>query len=386
MPPYLAGRGAEAAEFRRLLTQTTILENLVLTGLRGVGKTVLLETFKPIAIQSKWLWVGTDLSETASVSEDNLATRILTDVSVVTSAFSIKLGETQSAGFASEKTEIKQSVTYEFLKKIYDNTPGIVLDKLKHTLEFVWSLVKETDRKGVIFAYDEAQNMADHAPKEQYPLSVLLDLFQSLQRKNIPFMLVLVGLPTLFPKLVDARTFAERMFRVVSLNQLNEKDRKEAITKPVSDADSPIKFSHPSVEIIADLSGGYPYFIQFICREVYDIWIQRLSTGREATVPIDAIQRKLDSDFFAGRWGRATDRQREILYVISRLPSCDGEFSVQEIVDESNDALERGFSSSHTNQMLSTLANAGLIYKNRYGRYSFAVPLLSDFIRRQWDE
>ena len=84
MPPYLAGREAEEKEFRRLLAQDTILENLILTGLRGVGKTVLLEKFKPIAIQDGWLWVGTDLSETISVSETNLAIRILTDLSVVT--------------------------------------------------------------------------------------------------------------------------------------------------------------------------------------------------------------------------------------------------------------------------------------------------------------
>src|SRR5665811_1114805 len=85
MPPHLAGRQTERREFERLLKQTTILENLVLTGLRGLGKTVLLETFKPLAIQRGWLWVGADLSEAVSVSEAALAVRLLTDLSVVTS-------------------------------------------------------------------------------------------------------------------------------------------------------------------------------------------------------------------------------------------------------------------------------------------------------------
>ncbi len=67
MPPYLAGRQAEQHEFAALLKQRPILKNLVLTGLRGVGKTVLLETFKPISVDDNWLWVGTDLSESASV-------------------------------------------------------------------------------------------------------------------------------------------------------------------------------------------------------------------------------------------------------------------------------------------------------------------------------
>ena len=63
--------------------------------------------------------------------------------------------------------------------------------------------------RGLVFAYDEAQNLSDHAAKNEYPLSLLLDVFQSIQKKGIPFLLVLAGLPTLFPKLVEARTFSE---------------------------------------------------------------------------------------------------------------------------------------------------------------------------------
>src|SRR5687768_11997321 len=84
MPTYLAGREHEKTEFARLLKQETIYENLILTGLRGVGKTVLLEILKPVAIKEGWLWVGTDLSETASLTEANLALRMISDLSVVT--------------------------------------------------------------------------------------------------------------------------------------------------------------------------------------------------------------------------------------------------------------------------------------------------------------
>jgi len=384
MPPYLAGREAEEREFRRLLRQDTILENLILTGLRGVGKTVLLEKLKPIAIEAGWLWVGTDLSETTSVSESNLATRIITDLSVVTSALTLAVGQASNPGFTSVDTPLVQPVNYAYLNRIYEETPGLVVDKLKQVLEFVWSLLKQTDRKGVIFAYDEAQNLADNASKEQFPLSVLLDTFQSIQRKGVPFMLVLVGLPTLFPKLVEARTYSERMFRVVALAQLNDKDRRDAIVKPVADSKCPIKFSDTSVEIIADLSGGYPYFIQFICREVYDIWIQRMHDGAETAIPVDEITRKLDTDFFAGRWARATDRQRELLYVIALLENSSGEFAVHEVVETSESLLEKGFGNSHVSQMLVSLANSGLVYKNRHGKYSFAVPLMDGFIRRQY--
>jgi hypothetical protein len=364
MPPHLAGRELERKEFERLLEQTVILENPILTGLRGVGKTVLLDTFKPLAIGKGWHWVGTDLSESASVTEQALAVRLLTDLSVVSSSMG--------------------KLDYTTLIDIFGNTPGLVADKLKAVLEIVATACERESARGVVFAYDEAQNLADSPADGQFPLSLLLDVFQSIQKKDIPFMLALTGLPTLFPKLVEARTFAERMFRVIVLDKLSREDSRDAILKPIAHANCPVAFDDRSVETICDESGGYPYFVQFICREVYDVFIQSVKVNGIATpVPLDAITRKLDTDFFAGRWARATDRQRELLWTIANLSNADGEFTVQEIVTRSRELLTKPFTNSHVNQMLATLTTMGLIYKNRRGGYSFAVPLFHRFLLRQ---
>jgi hypothetical protein len=379
-PPYLAGRAPEQEEFEKLLDQEVILENPLLTGLRGVGKTVLLETFKPLAMAHGWIWVGTDLSESASVSEEALATRLMADLSVATSVMPI--GETKAAGFSGGTSEIY--LDFENLRNIYASTPGLVEDKLKAVLEVAAAVVRREGGRGVVFAYDEAQNLADAEKQEQFPLSLLLDVFQSLQRKDIPFMLALTGLPTLFPKLVEARTFAERMFRVIVLDKLDAKASREAITKPVQDAKCAVQFTPESVEMIAEQSGGYPYFIQFICREVFDsfLLLQKQDAAIPYLVPLQAITLKLDSDFFAGRWARATDRQRDLLWAIATLGKPEDEFTVQEVVEASK-GLEKSFTSSHVNQMLASLIGAGLIYKNRFGKYSFAVPLFDQFILRQ---
>ena len=381
MPPHLAGRQREKREFVRLLDQTTILENLVLTGLRGVGKTVLLDTFKPSAIAAGWLWVGTDLSESASLSEEKIAQRLITDLSVATSSIVVATKELTSIGFESAHTQVQVKLGYDTLMRVYNLTPGLVIDKLKAVVDVVWHGVQQTSAKGVIFAYDEAQNLTDHSERGEYPMSLLLDLFQSTQKRGIPFMVVLTGLPTLFPKMVEARTFAERMCHVMFLDRLSDEESAEAIRKPIAVAGSPVKLTDESVEHIVRMAGGYPYFIQFICKETYDAFIQ----GQES-VPSFEIIRKLDTDFFAGRWGRATDRQRELLYVIAMLPTCDGEFTVSEIVERSKELLEKPFSNSHVSQMLNAVGKAGLIYKNRYGKYSFAVPLMRDFIKRQAEE
>lgn len=375
-PPYLAGRTRETEKFRRLLAQRSILENPLLTGLRGVGKTVLLERFKPLAQELNRLWVGTDLSETASLTTANLATRILTDLAVVTSPVQHSMREIPRLGFGERPLMEPVHLDIGTLNRIFQSTPGLVEDKLKAVLELAWSHLEREGYRGLVFAYDEAQNLADHAKKEEFPLSVLLDVFQSLQRKQLPLMLVLTGLPTLFPKLVEARTFAERMFHVLQLDRLTDEESREAIEKPVAGGD--LQFAPESVALIADAAGGYPYFVQFICREAYDTLLSR----PHAPVPLEEIVCKLDNDFFAGRWARATDRQRDLLGVIAMLDNANGEFTVQEIVEQSKRRLEKPFGASHVNQMLVALAKAGLIYKNRHGRYSFAVPLMGEFIRR----
>jgi Cdc6-like AAA superfamily ATPase len=386
MPPHLAGREREYAEFDRLLEQEAILENMVLTGLRGVGKTVLLETFKPRAMQRGWLWATADLSESASISETALAQRILADLALITSSITVEEPRsTQPAGFGAPGKPRRIPLSHEVLTSVYASTPGLISDKIKATLEFAWDHLRQQDQHRVIFAYDEAQNLSDHAEKEQFPLSVLLDVFQSIQKKGIPFMLVFAGLPTLFPKLVDARTYAERMFRVVTLTKLNDEESREAILRPIEVANCPIKFHPDSVEMICHESSGYPYFIQFICREVFDVFIQQRSNDQPGRVPVDAIQRKLDTDFFAGRWAKITDRQRQLLWVIANLDHPDDEFTIQELVEEAKQRLPKTFSPSHANQMLVSLAERGMIYKNRLGKYSFAVPLLGRFILRNYE-
>jgi hypothetical protein len=385
MPPYLAGREAQVAEFDRLLEQDqTILDNMVLTGLRGVGKTVLLETFKPRALAAGWLWVGADLSESASVSEHSLATRLITDLAVATAGFTFQDSAPRGITLKPDPGSTTIALSHDVLVSVYDNAPGLVADKIKTVLEFTFEVLRTHQQSQIVFAYDEAQNMADHPEHNEYPLSVMLDVFQSIQRKGIPFMLVLTGLPTLFPKLVDARTYAERMFRVVTLTSLDEAGSRAAILKPIEAAHCPVSFERRSVRTIIEQSAGYPYFIQFICREVFDVFIVQMAQGITPGVPVDAIQLKLDSDFFAGRWAKVTERQRQLLWVIAQLDRPDEEFTIQELVEGTKRLLAKPFSPSHANQMVNSLADLGLVFRNRFGRYSFAVPLMGGFIRRTY--
>lgn len=385
MPPYLAGRSDEQKEFKRKLSQTVIIENLIITGLRGVGKSVLLESLKPIARTAGWLWVGDDFTESRALSEERVADSIVNDLSLSLSPIFVETQLTLPVGFGGAPTSLSKPLDYSDLRRLYDSTPGLPADKLKVVLRFVGNLLDRTDFKGIIFAYDEAQNMGDRAQENEFPLSLLLDVFQSIQRSpgGLPFMLVLTGLPTLFPKLNSTRTYTERMFDVMMLDRLDDDASREAITRPIKDTGCPYTFHDAMVDKIVDMSGGYPFFIQFICKEYFDAWIARGKAGTNLAVPEDEILRKLDQRFFSARWDNASDRQREFMTMISRLPNSGGEFRVNDVVAMSKRHLGKPFNNSNAQMMLQTLIENDFVFRNRRGRYSLAVPLLDRFIERQ---
>lgn len=386
LPPYLAGRHEEIAYFEKnMLEQSPILSNLLISGLRGVGKTVLLDTLKPLALNAGWICAGTDMSESVSVGETRLAIRILTDLASAVSNIIITEREQRAIGFKAQSHTVQQYLDYEILEHVYNNTRGLEADKLKAVLSFTWESCKH-HAKGIVIAYDEAQNLKDNSDQKEYPLSVLLEIIQYVQRKEMPYLLILTGLPTLMSNLIESRTYAERMFHQMTLRRLTKEECREAIVKPIQDDKCPVDLVDAAIDKIIDLSGGYPYFIQYICKEVFDAAIQQLAMGvsvENTTVQFNDIIRKLDADFYQGRWQRATDKQRNLLMVISQLENAEGEFSLKDI---ETGMRENGASSSNSaiNLMLKSLTDAGLIYKTRHGVYAFAVPLFSHFVKREW--
>ena len=369
-----------------MLEQRPVSQNLVLTGLRGVGKTVLLNELKPIAQRSNWLWAGNDLSEAASLTGERIAKRIVTDLSSLLGPMLTQTEPTtQGIGFTGQSENKTRALSFDDLWAIYENTPGLVEDKLKAVLEVIASTIGGTQLNGIVFAYDEAQNLSDHKAASEFPLSLLLDVFSYFQRRDLKckFMLVLCGLPTLVPKLNEARTYTERMFHIMRLQRLEDAAARDAIRRPIEISKSKLTFPDRVVEDIVKMSGGYPYFIQFICKEMFDAWIVKAKDGHAPSIPKKEIMSKLDDDFFTGRWLRATDRQQEFMQVIASLSNSEGEFSVSDIVAASKEMLKRGFSPSHATQVLQALTEKGLVYKSRRGSYMLAVPLMSRFILRQ---
>ena len=183
--------------FDRFLQQDTVLTNVVFKTSKDIGNTDPVDEFHHMATTRGWAWIGSTLSETVSLTEHGFALQILKDLSA-----------------------LPHGPDHDRLNDIYSSSPGLTADKIKAVLGAV---AEYLPGQKIVFAYDEVQNLSDNAAKNQFPLAVLLDVFQAMQRQNLPYMLVLSGPPDLFYKLVETRTYAERMFRAYPPEAVSEK-------------------------------------------------------------------------------------------------------------------------------------------------------------------
>jgi type II secretory pathway predicted ATPase ExeA len=271
-PPYLAGRQDEQEELLRFLKQAAITDNVILIGVSGAGKTVLLDSIKPYAQAEGWLWVATDLTGLAGVAEEELAERLIAALSVTSRMIEITADMQESTGIPREQIDPRLQLSHDRLMAVYRETPGPTAGKLTAALKFLAPYFGRTGRRGILFAIDEAQNLSAHGANDLASIALLLAVFQEIQNENIPFQLVLAGLPSLWPQVTEARETAQQMFRTVTLKPLSEQESRAAVTIPLSNAPPPSPFSDAVVASIVQHAGGIPLFLQFFAREAFDLW------------------------------------------------------------------------------------------------------------------
>jgi hypothetical protein len=388
-PPFLAGRADEQRFFRRLLVNKPITENILITGLRGVGKTVLLEQVRQTAVENRWLWVGNDLSESSALSEERLALRILTDLS---HAITLKLAEPASRqqGILAEPSTFgdihqmdRNAFAFEALAAQFTQAPGLPTDRLKAVLEKVTLLVKKSQLAGIVLAYDEAQCLSDRSEHNEFPMSMLIEIVGAMQKNqdDAAILLVLSGLPHVFDALTATRTYTERMFHVMTLDRLSWEDTNAALRMPLSKLMPPLHAPEDLLHKVARMTGGYPYLIQFFGRDLVDQILDNGGTLSAHQFPAPSTLDRLDNGLFAARWSKTTDKQRDILRMIALTPREQwADFSAAEI---SEGGAHGDFSTASVNQSLTALVERGLLFRTRHGRYAFTIPMSEHMILRR---
>lgn len=369
-PPALVGRDELISRFR--VTTGRALrgrpgKSVMPIGLRGVGKTVLLNEFIRVAEQ-EGLRVGyIEAPETGDLRR-LLASRlrtILLDLDragKVSRAAKRALGALRSFTYnLPDGTSI--SVNVDALIGVADS--GELADDLTDLLVEAGSAA--VDRKtGIVLAIDEVQYLSSSE------LGALITAIHRTVQLNLPVVLVGAGLPQLPGLSGEAKSYAERLFEFPHIGPLVDADAREVLQIPVAEQD--VRFTDDALELLIERTSGYPYFLQEWGYEAWNVADSTPITRADVEEAAPLVRRKLDESFFLVRIDRVTPAEKNYLYAMAALgpgPHRSGDIAAKLGVQVETVAPRR-----------SALIRKGMIYSPAHGDTAFTVPMFDEFLRR----
>lgn len=368
-PPILAGREDELEAIETLLGRLSHgrgERSVVLTGLRGVGKTALLWAAEGSAEERGWIAQSLEaragLGFRAVVAERAWAVlRRLEHKGAVREALARLTEMIRRVGMRDPATGVELSV---------DLAPPDRAGDLEADLVDLFRALGEAAAAtgtGVLFLLDELQEADPRA------LEALCAAMHDLSKRELPVAALIAGLPPLRGQLLAAKTYAERLFAYRELGPLSASAATAALVEPARASDGGLEFDGPAVDLLLEACGGYPYFVQVYGHAAWNVAKTSQVGVEEAKEALSLGRRELDGDLYAGRWNRASDRGRRYMAAMALL----GDGPVGSGV--AAEALGGHRAASPTREQL---IEEGLIYSPERGQVAFTVPGFADFVRR----
>jgi hypothetical protein len=388
-PPFLAGRDDQIRLFERILADyPDKRRNLRITGLRGVGKTVLLKEYERIAKRSDWVVMRRDLGPRLREEADFAAAvseYLREAVEALSLKVRIKRGISSALTAVSQvQVHIGEEVTVSVGRGAARQTKSVLEDRLRRAIIEVGSVARHQGR-GVALLFDEAHSIYDRPKYHQYPLGALLSAMVAAQDDDdepLPVMLVLCGLQPLTANIHAARSNAERLFRAGEIGNLSLIPDSPGATSAAAQAlvlpADTISYAAGVAERIAGDVSGYPYFIQWFGEALWDAAdVQGVSVITDDLYERErpAIQRSLDDEFFEPRYHDARKSDQRTLRVAASL---GGESFTKAELDAATTKSTGALSVS-----LNRLIADNLVYRDEHGVYAYTAPLFGDFVRRR---
>ena len=369
-PPELAGRGELLEEARIMIGRALngrSTQGMLMTGLRGVGKTVILNELMRMAEEQGALSLFVEATAESSLSE-------LLASELKKLFFSLN----RIAG-AAEKVKKGLVVLRNFIGTVHLKVGDIGLDiepfagiadsgnietDLADLFECVAEAAKEK-KKAVLLLVDEVQ----YLPKKE--LGALIMAFHRLQQRQLPFAVIGAGLPMLAELAGKTKSYAERLFLYPKVDALTFDATRQAIESLF--ASCGVQVERTAAEKVYEQSKGCPYFIQ---EWGYQIWnrVERKRVDADVVDKVRAkVEKRLDENFFHARLERLTVGEKDFLYGMSL---CNGNIHVADV------AKALGSNVASLSKRRASLLAKGMIYSPRYGEFAFTVPMFGQFMRR----
>jgi hypothetical protein len=375
-PPALVGRDAELEGFEILLERLRrgyAEQSMLITGLRGVGKTVLLGAFESRARSSAWVTVSAEITKNEDFGPrmGSMVRRALFQVAPK-SSWTDKLRRAAGAlkSFSVTLTAegaITAGIDIEPLEGTADS--GNLSDDLTDLLVALGEAAQERET-GIAFLVDEVQFL--RAAEFE---ALIAGLHRTVQRQ-LPITLIGAGLPQL-PRLAgEAKSYAERLFKFPRIGQLSPPQAEAALAEPA--AEQGVSYEPGALDVIVDYTEGYPYFLQEYGKIVWDLAPENEPISEAVAQEAQrAVEAKLDESFFRVRAERVTELELQYLRAMAELGP--GEQSAGDV------AAVLGRRSDQLGPTRARLIEKGLIYTTGHGRGDFTVPQFDRYMRRNHD-
>lgn len=372
-PPELAGRENVLEQARVLLGRVRAKrpeKSMLLTGLRGVGKTVLLNEIERMAQDTGYRTILVEAHEGKSlpILLAPLLRRLLLDLDRIAGA-----GDKVRRGLA-----VLKGFVGAIKIKVGEVDIGLDIEPESGAAD---SGDLEVDLPGLFMAIGEAAQerrvaVAILIDEIQYftssELSALVMAMHKMQQRQLPVVLIGAGLPILPGLLGESKSYAERLFSFPDIGPLPENDAIKALQDPAKDAGE--AFDPAALEEIFRITRGYPYFLQ---EWGYQAWNHAaaspicLSVIQETS---DLVSRRLDENFFRVRFDRLTPREKKYLRAMAELGP--GPHRTGDVADK------LGVKINTLGPVRASLIKKGMVYSPSHGDMAFTVPLFDEFMRR----
>ncbi|MDO4901551.1 ATP-binding protein [Actinomyces sp.] len=373
-PEALIGRDGQTEDFSVLLERLKrgrTEQSMIITGLRGVGKTVLLSRFAEIAEEAGW-----EVIEMEASKHDESAFRQMIFAKFRAALLHLsprrRWGERArhaAAVLSSFILSVDQEGSISFTWDVpasdgYADNGDLGLD-LTDVFLAVGDVAKEK-KAGVVVLIDEVQFLN----KKQ--LESLIQAVHKSVQKKLPITFVGAGLPQIAELAGDAKSYAERLFRFPRIDSLTEQEARRAIIEPAQ-AEG-VTFTAEAADLAVGITHGYPYFLQELGYQAWIVAKDGQITAEDISTAREAYEAKLDSSFFRVRLDRATPLQTAYMRAMAELgPEPQKASEVASLMKRE---------SSQLGPIRSQLIEMGLLYTPQHGYAAFTVPEFDSFMRR----
>jgi hypothetical protein len=377
-PPELAGRERELKAFEVVLERVARgrpERSLVLTGLRGVGKTVLLGELRAMAVRHKWgagkiearpdAELRRPLSAALHRAIRDLAMRHrapdrVEEVLGVLKAFALRANKAD----AKLRDRWQPGIDVPAAQGRADS--GDIEIDLVELFTDVAELAADVGT-GVALLIDEIQDL------QPDDVSALCAACHELSQSGAPLVVVGAGLPHVPAVLSASKSYSERLFRYARIDRLDRKDADYAVMAPIEREEAGIE--PEALDALFDASGGYPYFIQAYGKAAWDAAPSDPITVKDVQVAAPEAEAELAVGFFGSRYERATPAEREYLQAMAELTQ-----GRDEPAGTADVAVFLGRKPSSLSPARDSLMKKGLVFSAERGQIAFTVPHFGHYL------